>query len=76
MVLTEKKLCMMCTEYSTEVKCEHKKDCKLLNILRENKRLKQELRQTQDDLKKVKSNLEKSESIRNWEKYPDQMGRW
>lgn len=38
--MKEKELCMMCTEYSSDAKCENKNDCKLLGILKENKLLK------------------------------------
>ena len=58
----------MCTEYSTETKCDHKKDCKLLGILRENRQLKEKLRETKKEL----SDLQIRKS---WEDYPEMMGR-
>ena len=66
--MTNKELCNMCTEYSTETKCDHKKDCKLLGILRENRQLKEKLRETKKEL----SNLQIRKS---WEDYPEMMGR-
>ena len=66
--MTNKELCNMCTEYSTETKCDHKKDCKLLRILRENRQLKEKLRETEKEL----SNLQIRKS---WEDYPEMMGR-
>ncbi|MED9905262.1 MAG: hypothetical protein UFG06_13915 [Lachnospiraceae bacterium] len=36
------KLCEMCTEYSKDIKCENKDNCKLLAIVRENRTLKKE----------------------------------
>ena len=58
----------MCAEYSTETKCDHKKDCKLLGILRENRQLKEKLRETKKEL----SDLQIRKS---WEDYPEMMGR-
>ena len=66
--MTDKELCNMCTEYSTETKCDHKKDCKLLGILRENRQLKEKLRETKKEL----SDLQIRKS---WEDYPEMMGR-
>lgn len=66
--MTNKELCNMCTEYSTETKCDHKKDCKLLGILRENRQLKEKLRETKKEL----SDLQIRKS---WEDYPEMMGR-
>lgn len=40
--MTEKELCKMCTEYSSDNQCEHKNECKLLKIIKENKNLKEE----------------------------------
>ena len=66
--MTDKELCNMCTEYSTETKCDHKNDCKLLGILRENRQLKEELRETKKEL----SDLQIRKS---WDDYPEMMGR-
>ena len=38
--MTRKELCEMCTEYSTDIKCENQDTCKLLNIIKDNKELK------------------------------------
>lgn len=42
--MTNKELCQMCTEYSSDTRCENEDNCKLLNILRENEKLKKENR--------------------------------
>lgn len=34
-----KDLCKTCTEYSDDTRCEHKKDCELQKILKENNNL-------------------------------------
>ena len=57
-------LCRMCTEYSADTRCEHKKDCKLQKILTENKALRAENKEL------------RTKAFRNsWEKSPDMMGR-
>lgn len=66
--MTDKELCNMCTEYSTETKCDHKNDCKLLGILRENRQLKEELRE-------IKKELSDLQIRKSWEDYPEMMGR-
>lgn len=66
--MTNNELCNMCTEYSTETKCDHKNDCKLLGVLKENRQLKEELRETKKEL----SDLQIRKS---WEDYPEMMGR-
>ena len=66
--MTRKELCEMCTEYSTDTKCENKDTCKLQAILTENATLKAEvasLRRKNDDL----------ESYRKWEMFPEMMGK-
>ena len=66
--MKQKELCMMCNEYSVEDKCEHKKDCALLNILKENEQLKRENRE-------MKKKIEEFEVRRRWELFPDAMGK-
>lgn len=66
--MTNNELCKMCTEYSTETKCDHKNDCKLLGILRENRQLKEELRE-------IKKELSDLQIRKSWEDYPEMMGR-
>lgn len=54
----------MCTEYSADTRCEHKKDCKLQKILTENKALRAENKEL------------RTKAFRNsWDKSPDMMGR-
>ena len=43
--MTRKELCEMCTEYSTDNKCDNVKNCKLQAILTENASLKAENRE-------------------------------
>lgn len=66
--MTRKELCEMCTEYSTDTKCENKDTCKLQAILTENARLKAENK----ELKRKNNDLE---SARRWEMFPDMMGK-
>lgn len=65
--MTEKELCNMCTEYSKDVKCEDKKTCKLLNIVRENRRLTEEN-------KKLKKEVYKLRIERSYMKDPNAIG--
>lgn len=58
----------MCTEYSTDTKCENKDTCKLQAILTENARLKAEI-------KELKNKNNDIESKRRWEMFPDMMGK-
>ena len=58
----------MCTEYSSDVKCEKRKECELQKILSENKKLKEEVKR----LKKENSDLQIK---RSWEVNPDMMGK-
>jgi hypothetical protein len=57
----------MCTEYSTEEKCEIKDTCELQKILTENTKLKKKLRQIKKELEEVKYN-------QSWERNPERMG--
>jgi hypothetical protein len=66
--MTEKEICQMCTEYSIDTKCDFKDKCKLIALVRENRKLKTEL-------KAVKKELTELKSIRSWELYPDRMGK-
>ena len=34
--MTQKELCSMCDNYSTDTKCENKESCKLMQMLKEN----------------------------------------
>lgn len=43
----------MCTEYSTEIKCENKDKCKLQAILTENARLKAENKELKRRIRKM-----------------------
>ena len=43
--MTNKELCNMCTENNNEVQCENKDRCMLLGVLKENRKLKKELRE-------------------------------
>lgn len=66
--MKSKDLCKICTEYSADARCEHKKDCELQKILKENNKLRAEnrtLRKKNDELKTEKS----------WRDFPDMMGK-
>lgn len=67
--MTSIELCRMCTEYSADTRCEHKKDCELQKILTENKDLKAENKQ-------LKAKVEELEIEKSWWNSPDMMGRW
>lgn len=62
--MTKKELCSFCTEYDCERTCENEKECKLLKVLEENKKLKQRLK-----------SLEAEKSKNNWRMFPDEMGK-
>lgn len=66
--MTRKELCEMCTEYSSDTKCENKKTCKLQAILTENAQLKVEN-------KRLKKDNNEMQARERWEKFPDMMGR-
>lgn len=66
--MTRKELCEMCTEYSTDTKCDYKKTCKLQAILTENAQLKEESKR----LRKENQEMKIRES---WDKFPDMMGK-
>ena len=66
--MTRKELCEMCTEYSTDTKCDYKETCKLQAILTENAQLKEESKR----LRKENQEMKIRES---WEKFPDMMGK-
>lgn len=52
--MTEKELCNMCTEYSQDVKCENRGTCKLLNVVRENRRLTEENKKLKKEVYKLR----------------------
>lgn len=66
--MTRKELCEMCTEYSTDTKCENKGACKLQAILTENAQLKAEN-------KRLRKENEERRIRESWEKFPDMMGK-
>ena len=66
--MTRTELCEMCTEYSTNQKCENRETCKLQKILTENKELRLEN-------KKLREKVEKLESDKRWDIFPEMMGR-
>lgn len=55
--MTEKELCRMCLEYSSDRDCENKKTCKLLNILKENDDLKKENEKLRKENKKLRHEM-------------------
>ena len=66
--MTRRELCNMCTEYSTDTKCENKDTCKLQAILTENAKLKEENR-------RLRKENEERRIRESWEKFPEAMGR-
>lgn len=62
--MTSTELCRMCTEYSADTRCDHKKECKLHKILMKNKELRKENKEL------------RAKAIRSsWDESPDRMGR-
>lgn len=72
--MTKKQLCEICTEYSTETKCDIEDTCELQNILQENTELKRSLKQIKKELKQAKKKLEDLEISQSWERNPERMG--
>lgn len=60
-MIKKDELCRMCLEYSADRTCEHIKECKLMKVLDENKRLKEKVR--------------KLEYEKSWSDSPERMGR-
>ena len=59
--MTKVEICRMCLEYSADMTCEHIRECKLMKVLDENKRLKEKVR--------------KFEYEQSWIDSPESMGR-
>lgn len=66
--MTKKQLCLMCTEYSSDVKCEKRKECELQNLLSENRELKKEIRMLKKEYENLRSKI-------SWVTNPDRMGK-
>lgn len=66
--MNKKELCEMCMDYDVTVKCGNEESCKLLAILKENKKLKKELRE-------AKKERDELASWKSWTLNPDMMGR-
>ena len=50
-MLTEKELCGMCNDYSIDYECEKKDSCRLLSIVRDNKKLSKENKELKKNMK-------------------------
>lgn len=59
--MTKKELCEMCTEYSTDTKCENEGKCKLQAILIENNAFREENKRLRKENEKLR--IEKSYMI-------------
>ena len=57
--MTEKELCLMCESYSEDTKCDHRDNCKLMAVLKENMELKEKVSQ-------LKHQLDESELKRSY----------
>lgn len=66
--VSKKAICKMCDNYATDHKCEIKDTCKLMALIDENNRLKEEN-------KRLKEENEQARIRRNWELFPDTMGK-
>lgn len=66
--MSKKEICEMCDNYAIDHKCENKDTCKLMALIDENNRLKEEN-------KRLKKENEQERINRNWERFPDTMGK-
>ena len=66
--MRKKEVCEMCDNYATDHECEIKDTCKLMALIEENNRLKEEN-------KRLKQENEQERIRRNWELFPDTMGK-
>lgn len=48
--MTNKEICILCTEYAQDAKCDIKDKCKLIKLNQENRRLKKEITQLKKEL--------------------------
>lgn len=56
-MLTEKELCGMCNDYSIDYECEKKDSCRLLSIVRDNKKLSKENKELKKNIKDLESKI-------------------
>lgn len=66
--MLKKEICSLCTEYDSSHKCDIEKDCKLMSLWNENKKLKAELSKTKKKLNKTETKLSYmiSPSVGGW----------
>ena len=73
--MTRKELCEMCTEYSTDTKCENEEHCTMLKILNRANKLEKENKQLKADNKQLLKENKERRIRESWEKSPDMMGK-
>lgn len=47
-------ICLMCNNYSVDTKCDHSKDCKIMNVMIENATLKKQVKELKKELENLK----------------------
>ena len=57
--MTEKEVCLMCENYSEDTKCDRQDSCKLMAVLKENRKLKKKV-------SRLKCQLDESELKRSY----------
>ena len=65
--MTEKEVCLMCENYSEDTKCDQQDSCKLIAVLKENRKLKKKVSQ-------LKRQLDESELKRSYMVNPSAIG--
>ncbi|RHG57738.1 hypothetical protein [Coprococcus comes] len=65
--MTEKEVCLMCENYSEDTKCDQHDSCKLMAVLKENRKLKKKVSQ-------LKRQLDESEMKRSYMVNPNAIG--
>ena len=55
--MTQKELCSMCDNYSTDTKCENKESCKLMQMLKENDSLRRENRELKAQVSELRHHM-------------------
>ena len=65
--MTEKEVCLMCENYSEDTKCDQQDSCKLMAVLKENRKLKKKVSQ-------LKRQLDESELKRSYMVNPNAIG--
>lgn len=52
--MSKTEICLMCNNYCTDTKCNHSKDCKIMNVMIENTALKKQVKELKKELAEAK----------------------